>query len=89
MATIINGKLDGKDNYGKPKQIYVDKILAMTDEQLFAETKQMIWLSAYANNNPKSDYHWQVDACYDAWCIRSKKEQYEKAYNQVKQETCS
>ena len=24
-----------------------------------------MWLSAYAANNPRSDYHWQCDACYD------------------------
>ena len=29
------------------------------------ETERMIWLSAFANNNPRSDYHWRCDACYD------------------------
>jgi hypothetical protein len=58
-------KYTGKDNYGVPKIEYVDKITEMDYEKLMDETKQKIWLSAYANNNPRSDYHWQVDVCYD------------------------
>jgi hypothetical protein len=58
-------KYIGKDNYGKPKSEYVDKIAVMEYEKLMNETKKKIWLSAYANNNPRSDYHWHVDVCYD------------------------
>jgi len=83
---MVNGKIEGKDNYGKPKQLYVDKLIAMTDEQLYAETKQMIWLSAYASNNPRSDYHWQCDACYDAWGLRNKQDQYSKAHKEVRRD---
>lgn len=54
----------GKDNYGKPKQEYVDRIAAMSDAELAKETEHKIWLSGYANNNPRSDYHWHCDACY-------------------------
>lgn len=60
----------GKDNYGKPKSEYIKKIQNMTKEQLMNETEQKIWLSAYASNNPKSDYHWRVDVCYDEWMDR-------------------
>jgi len=53
----------------------------MDDTQLFDECKDKIWLSAYANNNPRSDYHWHVDACYDE-CVRRKKiDLYSKAWN--------
>ena len=55
--------LPGNDNYSKPRQNYADRISAMTDEELLKETESTIWLSAYANNNPRSDYHWQADAC--------------------------
>jgi len=61
----MTDKYDGNDNYGKPKGDYLAKIAAMDDRQLQDETEHRIWLSAYANNNPRSDYHWQVDACYD------------------------
>ena len=76
-------KYSGNDNYGKPKQNYIDSLTKMTDEELHDETRQKIWLSAYANNNPRSDYHWQCDACYDEWTSNRKNESgYEKAYNE-------
>jgi len=71
-----------KDNYGRPKQEYLDKIAAMTDEQLHTETRQMIYLSAYANNNPRSDYHWQCDATYNEWNRRGNSTGYKKAYDE-------
>lgn len=70
------------DNYGKPRQQYFDKIAAMTDDELHRETRQKIWLSAYASNNPRSDYHWQVDALYDEWVRRGKPEGYSAAYEE-------
>jgi len=55
----------GNDNYDKPKTEYLEKLVAMDREELFEETKNKIWLSAYAANNSKSDYHWQCTACYE------------------------
>lgn len=55
----------GNDNYGKPKAEYLARIAAMNDVELEEECKSKIWLSAYASNNPRSDYHWHCDACYD------------------------
>jgi hypothetical protein len=52
------------DNQGRPRSDYTDRLAAMTDGELLAEAKSKIWLSAYANNNPRSDYHWQADACW-------------------------
>jgi len=59
-------KYTGLDNYQKPKAQYIAKIFGMNKEALKRETEHMIWLSAYASNNPRSDYHWMCDACYDA-----------------------
>lgn len=81
-------KYTGKDNSGKPRADYVAKIVAMSDEELFKETKSKIWLSAYAGNNPRSDYHWHVDVCYDEWVHRGKVDQYTEAYNKIKTKTC-
>ena len=74
-------KYEGKDNYGKPKSEYLEKLAGMDDDGLFAETKDKIWLSAYANNNPRSDYHWHADACYDECAKRGKPEIYQRAYD--------
>ncbi len=74
-------KYTGNDNYGNPKSEYVAKVAAMTDDELFKETEQKIWLSAYANNNPHSDYHWHVDVCYDECKKRNNVKLYEEAYN--------
>lgn len=62
----------GNDNYGHPKQDYLDKLSQMTDAELRKACNDKIWLSAYANNNPRSDYHWQCDACYDE-CVKRDK----------------
>lgn len=58
-------KYEGYDNYGRPKSEYVEKVKNMDYEILLKETEDKIWLSAYAANNPRSDYHWHVDVCYD------------------------
>lgn len=58
-------KYTGNDNHGKPKAEYLHLLPLMSIEVLEKETRDKIWLSAYASNNPRSDYHWHVDACYD------------------------
>lgn len=55
----------GNDNQGKPKKEYLEKLRSMDLVKLKSETEDKIWLSGYAANNPRSDYHWHVDACYD------------------------
>ena len=55
------------DNAPEKKEAYRKKLEAMADDELFKETEQMIWLSAYASNNPISCYHWQCDATYVEW----------------------
>jgi hypothetical protein len=73
----------GNDNYGKPKSEYINKIAGMEYNDLMKETEQKIWLSAYAGNNPRSDYHWQCDACYDEWVKRegTGSKSYDKAWH--------
>ncbi len=83
----LNERYPGNDNYGKPKSLYFERILAMDEEQLHREAKQKIWLSAYANNNPRSDYHWQVDAIYDLYNLRANPNGYKQAYREVYIET--
>lgn len=72
------------DNRGKPRSNYFDHLESMTDDELFEETKSKIWLSAYAANNPRSDYHWQCDATYSEWKKRGNTDQYAKAHKEVK-----
>ena len=57
----------------------------MSDKKLLEETEKKIWLSAYANNNRRSDFHWHVDACYDEWERRGKPEMYVKAYDAARE----
>lgn len=77
------GNYQNKDNYGNPKQNYLDKLAKMNDEQLRHECNQMIWFSAYANNNPRSDYHWQCDACYDECKKRDKPNIYSGEHSEL------
>lgn len=77
-------RYQGRDNYGEPKFLYLAKLWWKSDKDLLAATEQMIWLSAYASNNPRSDYHWQADACYDEWVRRDKADQYTVAFEAAK-----
>ena len=74
-------KYVGLDNYKRPKSEYLLKLSNMDEKELFKECKDKIWLSAYANNNPRSDYHWHCDACYDECKSRDRMDIYQKAYD--------
>ncbi len=73
-------EFEGNDNDGKPRTAYIDRIAAMTDEELLKETENKIWLSAYAANNRRSDYHWHATGCYEEWTFRGKADQYTVAW---------
>ena len=73
----------GKDNYGTPKSDYLNKLTQMDDKQLRSACNQMIWLSAYASNNPHSDYHWRCDACYDECIKRGKGNIYSEEHTKL------
>ena len=81
MDTI---SLTGKDNGGKPRQLFAEKIAALDDDGFIKEAADRIWLSAYADNNPRSDYHWQADACYDEAKRRGNDGLYKTAYERAK-----
>lgn len=81
--TEIPYQYQGNNNNGKPKIDYLNKIASKTDEELLRITEDMIWLSAFASNNRRSDYHWQVGACYDEWVKRGKAEQYALAHDKA------
>jgi hypothetical protein len=83
---IENGvvKVNGNGNYGIPRQKFADKLHAMSDEEYLKFAKDRIWLSAYAINNPRSDYHWQADVCYSEAEARGKPELYTQAYEEAK-----
>ena len=78
-----SGRYQGNDNSGKPKAEYLRKLVQMTDEKLRKECKSRIWLSAYAGNNQRSDYHWKCDACFDESRRRKKVNIYEDAFQEV------
>ena len=72
--------LEGKDNYGKPRQKFADMLAALDDEAFVKQAEKSIWLSAYAGNNPRSDYHWHAAACYKEARRRNKPDLYRRAY---------
>ena len=74
------------DNAPKKQEAYKLKLQAMNVEDLYKETKDKIWLSSYANNNPASCYHWQCDATYTEWNRRGEAEQYGRAHDEMKRE---
>jgi hypothetical protein len=78
-ATPDRLTLEGKDNYGKPRQGFADRLAAADEAEYLKLAEQFAWLSAYAANNRRSDYHWQDKACQDEATRRSQPELYDKA----------
>lgn len=62
---------------------FVASLPAMTDAELTEATKQYIWLSAFANNNPRSAYHPMCDATADEWARRGNPDGYSRAHDAV------
>lgn len=85
MSTEITDRLEiaGKDNHGQPRQNFADRIAAMDDETFVREVEQYVWLSAYADNNPRSDYHWMCDATYDEAKRRGNPDLYQRGWNRA------
>ena len=77
-------KLEGRDNRGNPRQTYANRIAEMSERAFLKEAEQKIWLSAFANNNPRSDYHWQADACFDEAARRGQPDLYTRAFERAK-----
>ena len=86
--TIVNNplypnKYTGNDNEGKPKREFIKDLVTSSDGDLYKKCTDYIWLSAFANNNPRSDYHWMCDACYDECQRRNQPEIYSKAHKYI------
>jgi hypothetical protein len=79
-STIL---LNGRANNGAPRQEFADKLASLHDEDFEECTEKKIWLSAYANNNPRSDYHWQADACYEEAIRRGRLNIYQRAWKKA------
>jgi hypothetical protein len=75
--------IPGFDNSKNLKQNFADELAKASEEEFLDITEKFIWLSAYANNNPRSDYHWKADACYDEANRRGKPEIYQRAWKIV------
>lgn len=62
---------------------YVAKIQKQDDTAFYNECKNSIWLSAYAANNLRSDFHFMCDACYDESKRRDNGKTYQKAHDVI------
>lgn len=74
------------DNSAEKQEAFCQELETLSDEDLLKRSKDRIWLSGYANNNPRSCYHWQADACYDEAQRRGRPELYKNAYGAVLRE---
>lgn len=69
---VYKAPLSNPDNSADKQHEYIAKFADMTDDKLYDECRSKIWFSAFAANNSRSCYHWQVDACYDECKRRGK-----------------
>lgn len=88
-AVVISGiaedrlVLRGTSNYGRPAQEWADKIAALGDEEFTEEAAEAVYWSAWASNNPTSDYHYEASACYYEAQRRGNPDLYQQAYNRA------
>ena len=73
---------EGNDNYGQPKSKYLESLAQLDEDKLYRECGSMIYMSAFCANNPRADWHWMADACYDECNKRGKPEIYSNAWEQ-------
>ena len=59
------------------------KLPTLSDEDFVREAAGMIYLSAYAANNPRSAYHPMCDLCYDEAVRRGNSKLYSQAHKQA------
>ena len=83
MSEISKEKYEGNDNYGNPKSDYLKKISDMDESALSREISSVIYMSAFCSNNPRADWHWMADACYDECAERGKIEIYTAAHRKL------
>jgi hypothetical protein len=86
MTQRYPAPLSNPDNSAEKQDAFCRGLGVVSDEMLLARAGEIIWLSGYANNNPRSCYHWQADACYDEAQWRGKPEIYKDAYDAVLRE---
>ena len=55
----------------------------MTEEEYLDNAERQIWLSAFANNNPRAPAHKEVDLAYDEAKRRDKTYLYQRAWNRA------
>lgn len=60
---------------------YEAKLQAMTDAELVKAAETQVWLSAFANNNPRAPAHWKVDMVSDEAERRGKPWLYQQGWN--------
>lgn len=80
LCEVMVAKYTGFGNYKLPKIDYLKKVASMDEDHLETETYSMIYQSARCSNNPRADWHWMVDVCYDE-CKRRDGNIYVSAYN--------
>ncbi len=86
----MSNQYEGKDNYGRLKSSYIRALSEMSDSKLESECYQMIYHAARCVNNPKADWHWMADACYDEAKKRDEKALiYRSAYERCYAENAS
>lgn len=75
-------RVSGMGNEG-PRQEFADRLFELTDDEFTTRAENAIWLSAYAANNPNSDFHWHADLCYYEALRRGKAELYDLAWKRA------
>jgi len=86
MKQLYPAPLSNPGNSAIKQANFVARLDSMSEEELSRICGEYIWLSAFAANNPRSCYHWMVDACYDACKKRDRVEIYSKAHKRVSDE---
>jgi len=87
MTTLDTSKYLSRQRH-TPKQVteieaWAEKLPTLSADAYVKKAADMIWLSAYAANNPLSAYHPMCDLCYDEAVRRGNTDLYSKAHKKA------
>ena len=82
----IARRRDYSDGQKSEIRAWSETIATLSDDDFVVKAAEMIWLSAFAENNPRSAYHPMCDMCHDEALRRGNANLYVMAFDKAKRD---
>lgn len=71
------------DHRGRLRQNDLDRLCALSDEDLYTQTRNILWLLTHAAPGSRKENEFQKELCVRAWQERDGISNYYQAYREV------